>query len=198
MGLWCKSCLAKSMAREQSYRNKYVYRIIARLSGMIFLDMWHYDFAKSTSVSTFCKSNTSTLLYIYIYILCLSGGLVSFVPASHECSTLPPRLDVSALTPPLLTMCSEPVLWKCSYGPWDRFMFSVNGGILCVCVFLPLSFHFCCEHTDFHFYCWFAGSIMPKLGKALICLRFPFGKGTYFVEIPILRICVHLSRARWI
>ena len=39
MGLWCKSCLAKSMAREQSYRNKYVYRIIARLSGMIFLDM---------------------------------------------------------------------------------------------------------------------------------------------------------------
>jgi len=31
-------------------------------------------------------------------------------------------------------------------------------------------------------------SIMRKVGKAFICLRFLFGKGSYSLEIPILRI----------
>jgi len=33
---------------------------------------------------------------------------------------------------PLLTIFSEPVLWKHSYGPWGHFMFSVSSWILLV------------------------------------------------------------------
>ena len=64
---------------------------------------------------------------IYTY---RSGGYHSIYPFQRDCSTSPPNVRVFAPTSaPLVTILLEPVLWKCSYGPGDHFMFSVNNGI---------------------------------------------------------------------
>jgi len=69
------------------------------------------------------------IIYIYIYIYVLLAGVVLFVPSSVSVALHLPMLEFPALTPPLSTILLELVLWECSYGPWDHFMFSVNGGI---------------------------------------------------------------------
>ena len=108
--------------------------------------------------------------YIYIYI-CLLAGDDFIVTSSHDCSTLPP--DVGALGSDTLhcwLFFSEPVLWKCSYGPWDHFMFSVKSWIWLVFYQsdpallgkhrFPFWLSICKDPSS-----WFSGK------KALICWR---------------------------
>ena len=97
-----------------------------------------------------------------------------------------PMLELSALTPPIVdyffgTGLMEMFLWTVG----SFYVFGEKWDSTC---FLPLRFHFFEKTQISMLIVYLQRSIMPKLGKAFIFLRFPFGKGSYFLEIPILRI----------
>ena len=136
-------------------------------------------------------------IYIYIYIYMCESWWVWFylsLPGMNVGLYLP-MLELSALTPPLLAIFWELVLWACSYEPWDRFMFSANSGILhCfyrsdfICLrkhrfplVLPICKDPACTSWE---HCFFEILMWERLS---------------FFEIPILLIdWVHLNGSGWI
>ena len=126
-------------------------------------------------------------IYIYIYIyMCvfLEGPFVFFI-SSVDCSTLPP--DIRAFgsdTPHCWHFFRN---WSYENVPMDR------GIISCFRRKVGFDLFFTTQNPLFEeiqisvFIVYLQRSIMHKVGKAFIFLRFPFGKGSYFLEIPTLR-----------
>jgi len=137
---------------------------------------------------------TYITIYIYIYI-CLSGRLSSFLTSGSVIVALYlPMLELSAPTPPIVDYLFGTSLMKMFL--WTVGSFYVFGEQWDLTCFLPLRFHMCKKTQISTFIVYLQRSIIPKLGKALISLRFPFGKGSYFVEIPICRSVGWLMLAR--
>ena len=94
-------------------------------------------------------------------------------------------LELSAPTPPIVDYLFGTGLMGMFI--WTVGSFDVFGEKWDLTLFLPLRFNFFENTLISTFIFYLQRSIIPKLGKALIFLRFPFGKGSYFLEIPILR-----------
>ena len=86
----------------------------------------------------------------------------------------------SAPTGPFLTNCLEPVLWKCSYGPWDHFMFSAKNVIwLGFCKWEST----CLRKPSFPDDHVFAKLHHANGGDNFISLRIPCGNIIYFFDM---------------
>ena len=127
------------------------------------------------------------LLCIYMAICtCRSGSHCLFHIFQRDCSTSPPNVGVFSSNTPIVdyflgTGLMETFLWTVG----SFYVFGEKWDLTC---FLPLRFHFFEKTHISIFIVYLQRSIMPKLGKAFIVLRFPFGKGSYLLEIPILQI----------
>ena len=133
---------------------------------------------------------------IYGYIFMSFWKVVLFLTSGSVIVALYlPMSELSAPTPPIVDYFLKLVLWKCSYGPCDHFMFSAKSGIRLVFTTQNPLFE---ENTDFRFHCLFAKIHHAQGGKGFYFWGFPFGKGSYFLEIPILRIWVHVGQVGWI
>ena len=68
-------------------------------------------------------------MYQILYMICVYctqqqfGSCLIFALCQRDCSN---SHEFPALTGHFLTNCLDLVLWKCSYGPWDHFMFSAK------------------------------------------------------------------------
>ena len=135
-------------------------------------------------------------IYIYIYIFSKSRRVCHLLPLpAVDCSN---SHEFPAPTGHFLTNCLDLVLWKCSYGPWDHFMFSAEKWIRLVCYQSDLIF---LRKTWFS--SWLARCKVPSWAmwqKAFIIWRKAFifwrkafiflEKGFYFLEIAVVEISI--------
>jgi len=164
----------------------YIYIIYIYIYIYIYMDIYGYMaiYGHIWVYTAICGH--IILLYIYIHnmYMCLSGRLSSF--SSSPAVTVALYLPMfSALTPHCCILFRNRPYENV---PMDR------GIILCFQrtvgfdLVLPTRVHFFEKTLISPFVVYLQRSIMHKLGKAFMFLRFPFGKGSYFVEIPILLI----------
>jgi len=131
--------------------------------------------------------------YIVVYTN-RSGGHSLICPFQRDCSASPLDVGVSGSNTPIVddlfgTSLMGMFLWTMgsfyvSSDKWDS-----------TCLF-QLRFLYLEKTLISMLIVYSQGSIMHKLGSFL--LRFPIGKGSYFLEIPILQIRMHLTVFRWI
>ena len=95
-----------------------------------------------------------------------------------------PTLELLAPTPPIADYFLKTGLMKMF--PWTVGSFYVFGEKFDSTCFLPLRINFFKKTQISIFIVYLQRSIIPKLGKAFIFVRFPFGKGSIFLEITIL------------
>ena len=151
------------------------------------MDMWVY-MAICGHICVYTAICRHILLYIHIYIyicVCLSGRLLMFSssPALTVALYLP-TLELSAPTPPIVDIFFGTGLMKMFL--WTVGSFHVFGEKWDSTCFLQLRVHFLKKVQISVFIVYLQRSIMHKVGKAFIFLRFPFRKGSYFLAIPIL------------
>ena len=106
---------------------------------------------------------------------------LSLSPHSQQ-RLLPAKSRGWSTTDLFLTNSRDLVLWKCSYGPWDHFMFSANNLILLATRYRK---HHHSDLFTFQIYVQMQSSIMHNVAKGFYILEKCFyilEKCVYFLE----------------